>query len=85
MQFVDTNLTDKNPVDACHINPVHVLNKAILSQLWINKALTVYTKTFTKNWVNKQSFFVFILTTAHFFLGINLFCFSRLQAEVFSI
>ena len=38
MQFVDTNLTDKNPADTCHINPVHVLNKAILSQLWINKA-----------------------------------------------
>ena len=38
MQFVDTNLTDKYPVDECHISPVHVLNKAILSQLWINKA-----------------------------------------------
>ena len=29
MQFVDTNLTDKNPVDACHNRPVHVLDKTI--------------------------------------------------------
>ena len=35
MQFVDTNLTDKNPVDACHISAVHVLDRAVLSHLWV--------------------------------------------------
>jgi hypothetical protein len=37
----------------------------------------IFTKTFTENWVSKQSFFVLILTTAKrfFFFGIKLFCF----------
>ena len=39
----------------------------------------VVTKTFTENWVSKQSFFVLILTTAEkdFFLGMKIFWFSR--------
>ena len=38
----------------------------------------VHSKTFTENWVSKQSFFVLILTTAQkiFFLGINFFVFQ---------
>ena len=55
---------------------------------WIEKV--VLPKTFTENWVGKQSWlfwywYLFTLGLENSFLEIKLFCFSRYKAETFNI